>query len=135
MLNNAEIVKKVNENYKEFFSREYANSKYDEKQIEKDIERYPLSVVSNLLEIIDTLKQSGSADSQLIQALNEVHDWKYVTGDLPENTMLRLLAKENEMSIADIQQKVIEEGHDKFKKIIPLLIADKPTRYIKTFNT
>ena len=72
------------------------------------------------------------SDQEIITMCNEIHNWKYVTGCLDKNSLLRNKASNLEhISAYTLSQYVLDEAVDRFSNLVLLLMADKPYKFLQ----
>ena len=72
------------------------------------------------------------SDQEIVTMCNEIYNWKYVTGCLDKNSLLRNKANNLEhTSTYTLSQYVLDEAVDRFSNLVLLLIADKPYKFFQ----
>ena len=84
-------------------------------------------------EIIKYLKKKSFED--IVKACNDIYDYKYITGELKENSILRVFASEmGTTNVRDIEAAVIEYASRKLSKSVLLLFETQPYRFLKHYK-
>ena len=63
--------------------------------------------------------------------LEEIYDYKYVTGVLEENSLVRKFAKENDTKVFVLEPYILSEAVKRYKKVVTLLIDTKSYEFLK----
>lgn len=72
------------------------------------------------------------SDGELVALCNDIHEWRYESGELPEKTKLRALSKKlNFTDIRAIEYAIVEEAHRRYETLVLLLMKDAPAHYLK----
>ena len=73
------------------------------------------------------------SDQEIVTMCNEIYNWKYVTGCLDENSMLRNKSKNLEHTSAYmLSQDIIDEAAKRFGTIVLLLISDRGYKFLRS---
>lgn len=72
------------------------------------------------------------SDDKLIEMCDEIFEWKYNLGILPDESPLRQLADETNMSVRGLEENILNEASHRFKKLILLLMLDRPYNFLDT---
>lgn len=69
-------------------------------------------------------------DTEVIMYCNEIFDWKD-TGTLPQDSQLRALSVKSGYLIRDLENAILDEASDRFRKLTVLTMTERP---YKIFN-
>lgn len=72
------------------------------------------------------------SDDKLIEMCNEIFEWKHHRGILPDGSSLRQLSDESNMPVRTLEEYILNEASHRFKKIILLLMLDRPYNFLDT---
>lgn len=71
-------------------------------------------------------------NSGLIDLCNEIYDWKYISGELEQDSALKNLAKDIQCkNVKDVEEVVVEVAAKKLNKVVLLLMQNKPHEFLK----
>lgn len=72
------------------------------------------------------------SDQEIATMCNEIYRWKYVTGYLDKDSLLRNKANNLEhISAYTLSRYVLDEAVDRFTNLVLLLMADKPYKFLQ----
>ena len=72
------------------------------------------------------------SDQEIVTICNEIYNWKYVTGCLDKNSLLRNKAKNLEhVSSSMLSRYVLDEAANRFGNLVVLLMANKPYKFLQ----
>lgn len=87
----------------------------------------PSEIFKELNDYIKTLP-----NNKLIILCNEIYEWKYEVGELPENSAFNFLSKKfNYSNGRAIQNSIIEEALRRYRRLSLLLIKESPTHFLQ----
>lgn len=72
------------------------------------------------------------SDDKLIEMCNEIFEWKHHRGILPDGSSLRQLSNELDMPVRTLEEYILNEASHRFKKLILLLMLDRPYIFLNT---
>ena len=71
-------------------------------------------------------------NNKLIILCNEIYEWKYEVGEIPENSAFNSLSKKfNYSNGRAIQNSIIEEALRRYRRLSLLLIKESPTHFLQ----
>lgn len=71
------------------------------------------------------------SDETLKEMVEEIYDFKYVSGVLKEGSVLRQFAKDNGRTVNDVEPYILNESAERYKKIVTLLIDTRSYKFLK----
>ena len=76
-------------------------------------------------------KVKALSDYALKEMLEEIYDFKYVSGVLKEGSVLRQFAKDNRRTVNDVEPYILDEGAERYKKTVTLLMDTRSYKFLK----
>lgn len=76
-------------------------------------------------------KLSNLSNDVFKKMLEEIYDYKYVTGFLEENSLVRKFAKENDTKVFVLEPYILSEAAKRYKKVVTLLMDTKSYEFLK----
>ena len=76
-------------------------------------------------------KLSNLSNDIFKKMLEEIYDYKYITGVLEENSLVRKFAKENDTNVFVLEPYILSEGTKRYKKVVTLLMDTKSYEFLK----
>lgn len=82
-----------------------------------------------LNEIIECLKCKSM--DKIIEACNDIYEYRYITGILSNNSIVRRMSKETCFKIQDLCEAIMDYATTKLQSTIKLLMLERTFNFIK----
>lgn len=74
-----------------------------------------------------------SAD-ELLKLCDEIVRWKYIDGELPEDSLFKKLAKESDMTPYSMENEIVGAAVNRFRNAALLLVKERPQDFFRNFK-
>ena len=75
---------------------------------------------------------AGLEDAELMGLCKDIYDWKYVSGIIAENSMLRKLREKiSDVNASYMADVVVREAAVRFHNVVVLLLSEEPKEFLK----
>ena len=71
------------------------------------------------------------SDETLKEMVEEIYDFKYVSGVLKEGSVLLQFAKDNGRTVNDVEPYILDESAERYKKTVTLLMDTRSYKFLK----